>query len=144
MQSRLYVSAIIAEGNKILLVQEKKKANYGRFNLPGGHVDARESFINAPVREVLEETGLKIKLKSIIGVYAGYVKLTYFVRTVFTACKTKIKLNPGKEVIDAKFFSVNEILKMKNYQLARADVLKKIVKDYRRGARFSLRLLNHF
>ena len=143
MQTKLHVSTIIAEKNKILLVQEKKKANYGRWNLPGGHVDAGESFIQAAIREVLEETGLNVNLKSIIGVYTGYIKPLYFVRTVFAAYKTKIILNRGKDVLDARLFSMNEILKMKKDKLVRADVLKQIVKDYSEGVSYNLKLLKN-
>ncbi len=144
MQIKLQVSTIITDRNKILLVKEKKKANYGRWNLPGGHVEAGESFVYAAVREVLEETGLKVKLKSIVGVYSGYVKPFYFVKTVFLAQKSKIKLNPGKDVLDAKFIPINEILRMKDNQLVRADVLKKIVRDYKSGVSYNLKLLSEF
>jgi len=144
MQTKLHVSTIISDRNKILMVKEKKKAMYGRWNLPGGHVEAGETFPQVAMREVLEETGLKIKCKSIIGVYTGYYKPYYFVRTVFLAQKTKIKLNPGEDVLDAKFIPINEILKMKDNQLVRAGVLKKIIKDYKRGIQYNLKLLSEF
>lgn len=52
-----------AEG-KYLCVKERpgwKKVS-GRWNLPGGQVDADEDILEAAVREVYEETGCKIRL----------------------------------------------------------------------------------
>jgi len=68
----------------------------------------------------------------------------YFVRSVFLAGKINKNPNPCKDVIDAKFIPVNEILKMKDRQLVRAGVLKKIIKDYKRGVQYNLKLLSEF
>lgn len=43
-----------------VLVQEKVDDAYSGITFPGGHVEKGESFTDAVIREVLEETGLKI------------------------------------------------------------------------------------
>ena len=54
-------SAYIIDPNtkKILLVKHKK---YGKWVQPGGHIEHNEFPEEAAVREVFEETGLRIKL----------------------------------------------------------------------------------
>lgn len=58
------------ENGKILIVKRStgSKTNPGKWELPGGKVDQGESFDQALIREVYEETNLKIKLDHVVGV----------------------------------------------------------------------------
>lgn len=51
-----------------VLVQEKVDDDYSGITFPGGHVEKGESFTDAVVREVLEETGLKISAPQLCGI----------------------------------------------------------------------------
>ena len=53
--------------NKVL-VQDRKDPNWPGVTFPGGHVEAGESFTDAVIREVLEETGLKISSPRLCGI----------------------------------------------------------------------------
>jgi ADP-ribose pyrophosphatase YjhB (NUDIX family) len=66
---RLGCSATIFDDSrqKILLT---RRTDNGLWCLPGGGVDAGESVSEACEREVLEETGLIVKVKKLIGVYS--------------------------------------------------------------------------
>ncbi len=61
---------ITDEDNKILILKRStdSKTNPGKWELPGGKVDQGESFDQALIREVSEETGLKIALEHVVGV----------------------------------------------------------------------------
>jgi len=52
------------EDDKILILKRStdSKTNPGKWELPGGKVDQKESFDQALIREVYEETQLKIAL----------------------------------------------------------------------------------
>ena len=63
----LAVLCLITDGNRILL-QNRIKHDWLGYTLPGGHVEAGESFIDAVVREMKEETGLEIKNPLLAGV----------------------------------------------------------------------------
>ena len=58
---------MICDGDKVL-VQNKVNCDWAGITFPGGHVEKGESFTDAVIREVLEETGLKISSPQLCGV----------------------------------------------------------------------------
>lgn len=72
MEIRLYASVfLVNEQSEVLLVQEGKDAMYGLWNLPGGHVESGESFLESAVRETKEETGLTVRPSGILNVFTA-------------------------------------------------------------------------
>ena len=51
---------MITDGEKVL-VQDRKDPNWPGITFPGGHVEKKESFVESVIREVYEETGLRIE-----------------------------------------------------------------------------------
>ena len=51
-----------------LLLQNRTKPDWPGWTFPGGHVEARESFVQAVKREILEETGLTIAKPRLCGI----------------------------------------------------------------------------
>lgn len=76
-QLRVGCSAIIfdATREKVLLTQ---RTDNGRWCLPGGGMEAGESAAEACEREVWEETGLKVGVKRLIGVYSNPNQLVVY------------------------------------------------------------------
>jgi len=70
MPDRLGVgaSAIIFDDDGRVLLE--KRSDNGFWGLPGGHVEIGESAQDGVVREVLEETGLIVELKRLVGIYS--------------------------------------------------------------------------
>jgi ADP-ribose pyrophosphatase YjhB (NUDIX family) len=67
---RLSVSAVVrgeAGAREILLM---RRSDNGFWGLPGGYVDAGESVVEAAAREVLEETGWRVEVGRLLGVYS--------------------------------------------------------------------------
>lgn len=63
----LTVLCLIQDGTKILL-QNRVKKDWQGYTLPGGHVETGESFVDAVIREMKEETGLDIINPKLAGV----------------------------------------------------------------------------
>lgn len=74
MQNLVYGLAVRAllsdDDGKILIIKRStdSKTNPGKWEFPGGKVDPEESFDQALLREVYEETNLKIGLDHVVGV----------------------------------------------------------------------------
>ena len=61
------VLCLIEDGSRVLL-QDRVKADWKGYTLPGGHVEKGESFVDAVIREMKEETGLDIFEPKLVGV----------------------------------------------------------------------------
>ena len=64
----LGVGVIICDSKRQILLE--KRSDCGMWGLPGGQIEAGESVTETAVREVFEETGLKVKIVGLIGVYS--------------------------------------------------------------------------
>ena len=58
---------LLRRGDEILL-QNRVKADWRGYALPGGHVEPGESIVDAVIREMKEETGLTILSPKLCGV----------------------------------------------------------------------------
>jgi len=58
---------MVTDGNQILL-QDRVKEDWRGFTFPGGHVEKSESFVQAIIREIKEETGLTIYNPKLCGI----------------------------------------------------------------------------
>ena len=61
------VLCMVYDGNKILL-QDRVKKDWHGLTFPGGHVEKEESFVQAVIREIYEETGLTISGPKLCGI----------------------------------------------------------------------------
>lgn len=78
----LAVLCLITDGDRMLL-QNRVKKDWQGYTLPGGHVEPEESFVDAVVREMKEETGLDIKNPRLVGVKQFPIKEGRYVVFLF-------------------------------------------------------------
>jgi mutator protein MutT len=65
-----FAAAFILNETGELLLQ--KRGDNHAWGLPGGALELGESAEEAVIREVLEETGLQVKVESFLGIYTHY------------------------------------------------------------------------
>lgn len=58
---------LLYRGNEVLL-QDRVKADWRGFALPGGHIEPGESIVESVIREMREETGLTVLHPQLCGV----------------------------------------------------------------------------
>lgn len=121
-KKRITAHALIQNGDKILLAQEKVGMIRGLWGLPGGGVGKNENFEEAAEREVEEEVGLDIKILKKIGVFDD--KKRSSMRHIFLAEVIGGELkHQKKELMDVRWFALEEI---KNLNL-RGDWVREAV-----------------
>ncbi len=67
----LSVKMLVKENNgHFLLIKRSKDSRIdpGKWDFPGGKIEPGEKFIDALLREVLEETGLQVTVEHVVGV----------------------------------------------------------------------------
>ncbi len=75
------------EKDKVLFINRKK--DWKGFAFPGGHLENGESIQNCIIREVFEETGLKLKIVKFVGITHFYNNLSnrrYMVHNFVSNC----------------------------------------------------------
>ena len=77
---------MVCNGSKVVVIDRQKK-DWPGVTFPGGHVELGESFTDAVIREIQEETGLKISSPQLCGVKDWYEnECRYVVLFYKTAC----------------------------------------------------------
>ena len=92
--------------NKILIAKRNLKPGKNRWALPGGFIESKETPEAACLRELEEETGLKGKVRKLIGIYlqkTSYYGYLVVIGYEVSVSNSNISLN--NELKDAKFFS---------------------------------------
>lgn len=107
---------LLNEIDEILL---EKRSDCGVWGLIGGKLDPGESIIQTLHREVYEETGLKVKIENLLGIYSEPEKriVTYLdngdvaqlVDTIFIVRKIAGNLRKSDESEELKFFSIDAL-----------------------------------
>jgi 8-oxo-dGTP diphosphatase len=107
------VDTLIIKGKQILLVKRRFEPFKGMWVIPGGIVENGETVEQAAVREAFEETGLKVKLVKLVGVYSdpkrdprGHISAAFIAKTLSK------KLKGDVEVEEVKWFGLDELPKM--------------------------------
>ena len=110
-------AAIFDEQGRVLLT---KRQDNGQWCLPSGGMEAGESLAEGCEREVLEETGLSVRVKRLVGVYSHSDQLTVYSKTDkfqiiaihFEAEIIGGELGLSDETSDFGYFTMDEVEKL--------------------------------
>jgi 8-oxo-dGTP diphosphatase len=106
-------AAVLDRKGRLLLV---RRADTGRWGLPGGGLEAGESLAHTVMREAREETGLEVEPTAVLDVHAGHEIVypnddrLYPVSVVFACQLGGGRLNAeAAEVLEARFFARSDL-----------------------------------
>lgn len=110
----IIVGGVLEKDGKYLLVQGAREKWYGKWDLPAGHLGSNETIFEATKREIKEESGLDVELTGVCQIGNEKRKDEIFISIIFSTkvLSDNIKFNPN-EILDAKWFSYEELLLMK-------------------------------
>ncbi len=96
----------------VLLIQRKNEPFRNEWALPGGFLDENEAMEQGAIRELEEETGLKLEKLQQVGAFGtpgrdprGRTISIAFVGLIGTEAKVKA----NDDAVDAKWFSLNDL-----------------------------------
>lgn len=110
----LGASALIVDDGRVLLVLRKRDPFAGRWSLPGGKVGHGEKLHAALKREMVEETGLRIKVGGLVTIHEqigpGDIHAAI---VVFAATVTGGRLAASDDAADAAWIPLDEVAKLR-------------------------------
>lgn len=140
------VAIIIEHEGKFLMVEElnEDQNNKPVFSMPAGHIEKKESILDAALREASEECGCEVQLQALTGIY-DYVKDDETIERFCFAAKLK-KIpehlqthDPDHEILNVRWYTKEEIYQKRNSWRTRLVGL--CMDDYLVGKRYPLDLI---
>lgn len=111
----IIVGGVIKKDNKYLLVQEAKESCRGKWSIPTGHLECNETIFEGAKREIIEECGYNVELTGIAHIRNKVMLDNEWILIIFSTkiIDGEIEFNK-KEILDVKWFSYGEIIRMQN------------------------------
>jgi 8-oxo-dGTP diphosphatase len=109
------VGAIIIEGDRVALVRRGHLPLAGEWSIPGGVLEVGETLRQATVREALEETGLKVEVGELLGVYDRVLRdpdqrtRYHYVLIDFLCRRIAGEFRAADDAAEARWFSRAEV-----------------------------------
>ena len=107
LDSKVVAGVIAAIDGRVVMVRRNMEPGIGRWTFPAGFVDRGESVEEAAVREMEEESGLKVRLNGLVGVYSKTGEAIILV--VYSGDVVRGTLAAGPEAQDAGLFDPREL-----------------------------------
>jgi mutator protein MutT len=119
------VGVVVIEGNRVLLVRRGQEPLKGEWSIPGGALELGETLEAGARREVAEETGIEIRILSLVEVLDRIVRQEdriryHYVLIDFVGVPTGGMLQAGTDAADARWVGREELNSHSVYRLAPA------------------------
>lgn len=109
------IGAVVVRGRKVLLVRRASDPLRGQWSLPGGMLELGETLREAVEREVLEETGLRVRVEEVLEVFdsiipdAGGRTQFHYVLIDFLCHSPSGEPRAGSDVSEVSWAGVDEL-----------------------------------
>lgn len=130
MKPSIAVDGVLIRNKKVLLIKRLNEPFKGKWALPGGFVEYGERVEEAIIREFEEETGIRARVKKLLGVYSDPDRdpRGHTISVVFLL-EGEGEPNAGDDAVEAKFFDLEKLPSLAfDHEKIIKDV-KKLVKE---------------
>ena len=101
---------VVDPGNQVVLVKRSVPPKYGQWCLPGGFIELGESPEAGAKRELLEETGLSGKIKTLLGVrHAPSDQYHSIMMVGYLVDQFSGQLRPGDDASEVNWFAMTAL-----------------------------------
>ncbi|MEO3822765.1 NUDIX domain-containing protein [Actinomadura sp. B10D3] len=115
-----FAAGCVCVDDSVLL---QRRGDHDAWGFPGGAIELGESAEEAVLREVGEETGLRVKIETMLGVYTKYMH-TYPNGDVAQTLAVFFRCTPvggglrvdGEETLDLRYFPLEQAPRLFNQQ----------------------------
>jgi len=125
IKTRVIVSAIIKNGDKLLFGRKKENVSPypNTWHLVGGGIEESEPLEESIKREIREEASIEVKIKEAVGFDDDFEsnkdgEMTHYIFLVYDAEYVSGELKADDDIVALKWFSKNELPK----ELSRASI----------------------
>jgi len=130
------VAAVVEIDGRFLMVEERIGDRLV-LNQPAGHLEDRETLLEAAIRETREETAWRFHPEALVGVYLWRSPVTERSFLRFAFCGTvddhQPKLTLDKGIVRTLWMSYEQLLAQP--ARLRSPMVTRCLEDYRRGSR---------
>ena len=101
------VGAVLRDAGRVLLVRRANPPSRGLWAVPGGRVESDETLEEAVRREVLEETGLRVRVTGLLGVAERTdpaARVHWIILEFAVAAEDLTTLRAGDDAAEAAWF----------------------------------------
>ena len=111
---RVGVGAVVLDGERVLLARRGRAPSVGKWSIPGGLVHLGERLEEAAVREVQEETGLRVRILGFCGVIDRVVREQdavryHYVIIDYVAESVGGRLAAGTDAAEVRWVAVGDL-----------------------------------
>jgi 8-oxo-dGTP diphosphatase len=129
------VGAVIVDHDRVLLIRRGQAPLLGEWSLPGGVLECGETLRDAVAREALEETGLIVETREMLGVYERIIhdeqgRIRYhYVLLDFLCHRIGGEMKAGSDAAEVGWFTRDELPALKLAYDANDVALKGLTQD---------------
>lgn len=127
-------SVLIVKDGKVLLAKRGREPFRGAYDIIGGFIEADELPEDAAVREAKEETGLDVKITSLLGTYVDrygeggdYTLNLHYIGEILSG-----DMKPMDDIVGLEWFNISEVPLDSGFQNTK-DGLRDLKKLYERA-----------
>jgi ADP-ribose pyrophosphatase YjhB (NUDIX family) len=123
--------ALVVRRGKLLLVRRGVAPYRGWWDIPGGYLEADEHPVAGARREIREETGLRIRIRRLLGVYLDRRERPHTLNFYYLAAAIGGRERPSDDAVELAWFGPRELPR----RIAYGGHARAVLADWRRAPR---------